>query len=275
MPKKKPENKEQRGILYAIMILLLFILVVLLLLGGAFLFHVHKDFYSAFRTRLDSGFYLSAWLILLFSSLLYTPFSYGISHYFIEGNGGFREVFFLFRRPVLLTKATAVSALKKALTYLERLLLLLLAALLEVVLFFSFLVVSGKDIFSLREDPFRLAAEYMLRSPWLIGLSILLWCGVLFGMLVIYLRYILCKYVLLLYPDAGVFQALRVGRAAIKGRLWGTMIFYLRYGAYCILAVLSLGLSARMIRHKSFSAYACGLVEDGWSRYCRHRSRRS
>lgn len=278
MPKKKPENKEQRGILYAIMILLLFLLLVLLLLGGTFLFHIHKDFYSAFRTRLGGGFYLSAWLILLFSSLLYTPFSYGISHFFIEGTGGFREIFFLFRRPVLLTKATAVSALKKALTYLERLLLLLLAAVLEVVLFFSFLVVSGKDIFSLQEDPFRLAAEFMLRSPWLIGLSIFLWCGVLFGMLVIYLRYILCKYVLLLYPDAGVFQALRVGRSAIKGRLWGTMFFYLRYGAYCILAAVSLGLSSRIIRprrHKSFSVYACELVEEGWSRYCRHRSRRS
>ncbi len=275
MRKKEPENTEQRGIFYAIMILLLFILVVLLLLGGAFLFHVHKDFYTAFRNRLGGGFYLSAWLILLFSSLLYTPFSYGISHYFIKGTGGFREIFFLFHRPLLLTKATAVSIFKKALTYLERLLLLLLAALLEVVLFFSFLVVNGEDIFSVQTNPFRLAAEFMLRSPWLIGLSILLWCGVLFGMLVIYLRYILCKYVLLLYPDAGIFQALRVGRNAIKGRLFGTMLFYLRYGAYCILAVLSFGLSARMIRHKSFSAYACELTEEGWSRYCRRRSRRS
>lgn len=273
----KQGNAERRGIFYAIMILMLFLLLVLLLLGGLMLFRVNKDFYSAFRSRLDGGFYLSAWLILLCSSLLYTPFSYGISHYFIQGTGGLRAVFFLFRRPVLLTKATAVSVLKKALIYLERLLLLLLAALLEVALFFMFLVVHGEDIFSVQEDPFRLAAEFMLRSPWLIGLSILLWSGVLFGMLVIYLRYILCKYVLLLYPDAGVFQALRVGRAAIKGRLLCTLLFYLRYGAYCILLVLSLGWSSRMVRpkrHKPFSLYACELVEEGWSDYCRKRSLR-
>ncbi len=273
MKRKRVYNAEHRGILYAIMLLLAFLLVVLLILGGLFLFHVNKDFYSAFRDRLNGGFYLSAVLVLLFSSLLYTPFSYGISYYFIRGNGRFRDLFFLFRRPLLLTKATAVSALKKLLSYWERLLLLLVAAVVEVVLFFSFLVVTGEDVFSVRQNPFLAAAEFMLRSPWLIALSVLLWSGVLLGMLVIYLRYILCKYVLLLYPDAGVLQALRIGRSAIKGHLARTLLFYLRYGAYCVLAVLSFGLSAR-IPHKSFSVYACGLAEEGWRNYCRRRSHR-
>ena len=277
MGRKQIYNAEHRGIFYAIMILLAFLLVVLLLLGGLFLFHVNEDFYSTFRNRLNGGFYLSAVLLLLFSSLLYTPFSYGISYYFIRGSGRFRDLFFLFRLPFMLTKATVLSALKKLLSYLEQLSLLLLAALVEVALFFSFLVVTGEDVFSLQHDPFLLAAEFMLRSPWLIALTILLWSGVLLGMLIIYLRYILCKYVLLLYPDVGVLQALRVGRNAIKGHLMRTLLFYLRYGAYCILLVLSFGLTSRMVRpgrHKSFSAYACGLVEAGWQDYCRRRSRR-
>lgn len=271
------KNVEHRGVLYAIMILLTFLLAVGLFLGGLLLFHVNGDFYSAFRNRLDGGFYLSAALVLVFSSLLYTPFSYGISYYFIRGNGRFYDLFFLFRRPLMLTKATAVSALKKILSYWERLLLLLAAALLEVALFFTFLVVTGEDVFSVQRDPFRLAAEFMLRSPWLIALSVLLWSGVLFGMLIIYLRYILCKYVLLLYPDAGVLQALWVGRGAIRGHLLRTLFFYLRYGAYCVLTVLSFGFSTRMIRperHKSFSVYACSLAEAGWRDYCRRRSRR-
>lgn len=280
MRNKRQAALESRGIFYAIMTLLVFLVLLLLALGGLFLFNMNKDFYSALRGQIDRSFYLSAALVLVFSSLLYTPFSYGISHYFIlsaKGEGRFRELFFLFRRPVLLTKATVVSAVKKALVYLERLLLLLMAALLEVALFFSFLVVTGNDVFSVRENPFRLAAEFMLRSPWLIGLSILLWSGVLFGMLVIHLRYILCKYVLLLYPDAGILQALRVGRGSIRGQLLKTMLFYLRYGAFCILTALSFGLSARIARpetHRSFSVYACGLVEEGWREYCRRRSLR-
>ncbi len=280
MQDKRRAALESRGILYAIMTLLAFLLVILLVLGGLFLFNMNQDFYSALRGELHRGFYLSAALVLIFSSLLYTPFSYGISRYFIlssKGEGRFRELFFLFRRPMLLTKATLVSAVKKVLVYLERLLLLLAAALLEVVLFFSFLVVTGEDIFAVQENPFLLAAEFMLRSPWLIGLSVLLWSGVLLGILVIHLRYILCKYVLLLYPDAGVLQALRVGRGSIKGHLLRTLLFYLRYGAFCILTVLSFGWSARIARlrkHRSFSVYASELVEEGWQAYCRRRSLR-
>lgn len=267
---------ESRGVFYAIMILLVFLVVLLLALGGLYLFHVNRDFYSALKNELDRGFYFSAGLLILFTSVLYTPFSYGISHYFIlsaRGEARFRELFFLFRRPLLLTKATAVSVLKKILVYLERLFLLLVGAVLEVVLFFSFLVVTGEDIFSVQEDPFRLAAEFMLHSPWLIGLSVLLWCGVLLGFLVIYLRYILCKYVLLQYPDAGVLQAIRIGRSAIRGHLLKTMLFYLCYGAACVLTVLSFGFSGR--GRRSFSVYASELVEAGWRDYCCRRSLRA
>lgn len=273
MRSKRVDHAERRGVLFAMMLLLGFILVMGLLLGGLYLFHVNGDFYSAFRHRLDGGFYLSAVLILLFSSVLFTPFFYGISYYFLQENGRFSQLFFLFHRPLLLTKATAVSVIKKILSHLERLALLLAAAILEVGLFFSFLVVTGEDVFAVSQDPFLAAAEFMLRSPWLISLSVILWSGVLLGMLIIYLRYILCKYMLLLYPDVGVLQAIRVGRRAIKGHLWRTMLFYLGYGAYCVLLILSFGLY-RPARHQLFSAYAAELTRAGWRDYCRRRSRR-
>ncbi len=271
MKKIHASNEEHRGILYAVMTFLIFLAGIILILGGLYLFHRNEDFYAVFRQRLNGGFYLSAWLVLVFSSLLYTPFSYGISHYFIKEGGGIKELFFLFRQPLLMTKAIAVSFLKKVLIYGERLLLLLGAAIVEVVLFFSFLLVTGENVFSVQENPFRLAAEFMLRSPWLIALSIILWSLFLLGILLIHLRYILCKYVLLLYPDAGVLQSLRVGRDAIKGNLIRTVFFYLRYGAYCVLVVLSFGM-VRRLRHKRFSQYACQLTRSGWQDYCRKRS---
>lgn len=267
---------EQRGVLLAVMTVLAFLVLVALAIGGVFLFHMNGDFYSALEGELGRGFYLSAALILIFSSVLFTPFSYGISYYFIRSardRARFSDLFFLFRTPVLLTKATVVSIFKKVLIYLERLLLLAVAALLEVALFFAFLVVTGEDIFAVQDNPFRLAADFMMRSPWLIGLSILLWSGVLFGILLINLRYILCKYVLICYPDTSPLQAMRVGRGSIRGRMMQTLFFYLRYGAHCVLMVVTLGFASGT-GHRGFSVYACELVEHGWRSYCSRRSLR-
>ncbi len=280
MKRKRKVISESRGVLYAIMLLLAFLLFLFLLIGGIYLFQVNRDFYSALEGRLRRGFYLSALSVLIFSSILYTPFSYGISRYFIlsyRGEAGVGDLFFLFRTPLLMLKAVAVTMVKKVLIYLEQLLLLLLAALAEVALFFSFLVVTGEDVFSVQENPFRLAADFMLRSPALITLSIVLWASVLLWMLVIYLRYVLCKYVLLQYPAVGVWQAIRIGRDAIRGKVLQTLLFYLRYGAFCVLTLLAYGLSKRIAkakRHRSFSVYACDLAEQGWRTYCRRRSLR-
>ncbi len=269
---------ENRGILYVIMILLLFGTLLLLGLGGVFLFYSEGDFYSAFQGRLRKGFYLSALSVLVVTAVLYTPISYGISHYFIlaaQGKARFSAFFFLFRRPKLLGRAMLISILKKILINGERLLLLLGASIAEVILFFSFLLFSGENIFQVTANPFRLAAEFMLGSPWLIGLSIFLWCLVLLGIFFIFLRYILCKYVVLCYPEIGIFQAIRVGLFSIRSHWWRTLHFYLRYAAYCFLLILTLGYSKNTVKHpKTFSAYACELVKEGFGNYCRCRSHR-
>lgn len=261
--------RQKRGVFYALLVGLSFGALILLGLGGIWLFHRNGDFYSAFQSGLRPAFYLSAGSLLLFGSVLYTPFSYGISYYFLlaaEGRARFRAIFFLFCRPRLLTRAAVLAILKKGMIYLERLALLLLAALVEVFLFLTFLLLKGEDLFSLRQDPFVLAADFMLRHPPLMVLSILLWGGVLLGMVLIYLRHILCKYVLLCVPAVGILQALKVGRLAIRGHLWKTLFFYLRYGAI----VLLWGRGGA----EPFSVYARRLALQGWQIYCRRRSLR-
>ena len=273
MPRQNGGAPQRRGVLYAMMLFLLFLILLALAVGGLWLVNRNSDFYSTFRMRIHPRFYLSTALLLVGSSVLYTPFSYGISHFFIlasRGEGRFSALFFLFARPWLLAKAIGVSVLKKGLIYLERLAVLLAAALLEVVLFFSFLLFTGEDLFAVRGDPFAAAAEFMLRSPALIALSALLWAGVLFMMLISYLRYILCKYVLLCIPEASTLQALKVGTLAIRGHLWRTLGFYLRYGAVCILSLFGVSGAGKV----PFSAYAGRLAEEGWHLYCRRRSLR-
>ncbi len=265
--------------MYAVMTVLALLGALALVLGGVWLFRNHHDFYTAFWHQLDRGIYRSALLVLVFSSVLYTPFSYGVSHYFLQAAKGparFSAVFFLFGRPRLLIKATVLSVVKKGLIYLERLVVLLVGALVQVVLFFGFLIFTGQNVFAVEGNPFESAAAFMFQTPGLITLSVLLWCGMLVLFFLIYLRYVLCKYVLLLYPEVSVFQALKVGKGAIAGNIGRTLLFYWGYGAFCLLNLLSFGLYARRGSRRpcGFSAYAGQLVRLGWSNYCRKRSLR-
>lgn len=273
MSRDKKVPLERRGIFYVLLLLVLFAALIVCGIGGLYLYHCNRDFYQAFRLRLSPSFYLSAVGVLLFSSVLYTPISYGISYYFIrsfEGNARFSALFFLFGRPTLLLKAVVVSMGKKVFIYLERLWILLAASLMEVVLFFLFLLFKGEDLFELEGNPFLLAAEFMAHTPPLIVLSVLLWCGVLLAMVFSSMRFVLCKYLLLSVQDAGIGQVLKVGRQAIRGHLLQTLFFYLRYIVLLLLGLFSNQGSMR----EPFSIYADRLAKAGWREYCRKRSLR-
>ncbi len=273
MSQDKKVPPERRGIFYVLLLLVLFAALVACGIGGLYLYHRNRDFYQAFRLRLSPSFYLSAAGVLLLSSVLYAPFSYGISYYFLrsfEGKARFSALFFLFCRPSLLLKAIIVSMGKKACIYLERLLVLFAASLMEVVMFFLFLLFKGEDLFGIEGDPFLLAAEFMAHTPPLIVLSILLWCGVLFATVLSSVRYVLCKYLLLSVQDAGVGQVLKVGRQAIRGHLLQTLFFYLRYIVWLLWGMFS----NRNSKREPFSVYADRLAKAGWREYCRKRSLR-
>lgn len=273
MPRNNSGPSERRGVFYVLLCLVTFAALIACGLGGLLLYESNRDFYQAFRLRLSPTFYLSAAGILLFSSVLYTPISYGISHYFLqfyEGRARFSSLFFLFAKPSLLLKAILVSMGRRACIYLERLLILFVAALAEVLLFFLFLLFKGEDLFAIEGDPFGLAAEFMAHTPPLIALSILLWCGVLFLMVLSAMRYVLCKYLLLSVQEAGVGQVLKVGKQAIKGHLLQTLFFYLRYITLLMLNFCS----GQGLKKEPFSVYADRLARAGWREYCRKRSLR-
>ena len=273
MPQGKRVPFERRSIFNVLLFVVLFAALVACGIGGLYLYHRNRDFYQAFRLRLSPNFYLSALGLLLLSSVLYTPFSYGISYYFLrsfEGRARFSALFFLFCRPLLLLKAIGVSIGKKVCIYLERLWILFVASLIEVLLFFLFLLLKGEDLFGIEGDPFFLAAEFMVQTPPLIFLSILLWCGVLFMMVLSSVRYVLCKYLLLSVQDAGIVQVLKVGKQAIRGHLLQTLFFYLRYIALMIFGFFS----NQGLKKEPFSVYAEQLAKAGWRNYCRRRSLR-
>ena len=73
------ENYDDMEILYAVMLTLLFLLILGLIVGGILLFQAKGDFYSALKGELMNSVFYSAGFLLVFSSILYTPFSYGIS----------------------------------------------------------------------------------------------------------------------------------------------------------------------------------------------------
>ena len=77
MKKERTPWAEGRGIFYATMVMLTFLAGLALLLGGVYLYNRNKDFYSALQGELNRGFYLTALLVLLGSSVVYTPFSFG------------------------------------------------------------------------------------------------------------------------------------------------------------------------------------------------------
>lgn len=273
MPHSLKEPYKRRSVFYVLLLLVVFLALLACGLGGLYLFYRNRDFYQAFRTRLSPRFYISAAALLLGSSLLYTPFSYGITNYFLlahRSEARFSALFFLFWKPALLFKAILVTIGKKSCIYLERLFILLAAAILEVVLFFLFLLFAGDDLFSVPGNPFQQAAEFMINSPALISCSVLLWCIVLFFMVLSALRYVLCKYLLLAVQDAGVMQVLKVGRTAIRGALLKTLFFYLQYIALLLWAFFS----NRAPRREPFSIYAERLALAGWRDYCRKRSLR-
>lgn len=259
------------------MLSLLFMVFLILIAGGFLLFQAKGDFYSALKGELHRVFLFPAIFILLFSSILYIPFSYGITNYFLlsqKGEARFSSFFFLLKDGRLLLKAVVLSIYKKLLIYLEGVVLLLSAAILEILLFFSFLLVCGEDLFSVRGDPFSLAADFMIRTPVLILLSVVLWSGVLLGFLLIRLRYIFCKYILLRYNDASPRQAILSGRLASRKHLFQTVSFYLRSAVSYLLVVMTLG-RRTFGNRKRFSVYADEQAQRGWHQYCSKRSMRN
>ena len=96
-------NMKQSGrlIFRVIVILMVLSLMVAIFLIASYLVSLENDPYTSFFKRIQPIFYLRAALILLISSLLYIPISYGISYYFLQSrcrNVGFSDMFYIFKK---------------------------------------------------------------------------------------------------------------------------------------------------------------------------------
>jgi hypothetical protein len=207
------------------------------------------------RAGRTGRFVLSAWLTLVCSSVLYTPFSYGVSRYSRQasaGRGSVADLFYLFHRPVLLAKAVFLSVFKNLAVWTGRMLLLAAVAWGETVLGLVRMALRGEASPAAGERLVQSAAEGMAQSRLFAGASFVLWGVGLVGLGWISLRYLGCKYLLLRFPEMGVWQALRIGRRAATARRF-------------------LGFFTAGCR---FSVYAERVAEAAWRADCRSKSLR-
>lgn len=205
------------------------------------------EFVSALTLRISPTpqFIVTTVAVLFFSSVLYTPFSYGISMYFLKSKTGKASVltcFYLFKNPRLAIKAVMVDTLRRVLTTFMRVAVLVIAVVLELLLLGLFDSVT---------------------RPVFVGVTVVMWCVVITMFFIIKLKFILCKYVLIAKPDTKAIDCIKIGSRAINKKILVTLRFYLKFLAIYIFMFFTLGLTrARRINKSrdSFCTYAVELV---------------
>ncbi len=214
---------------------------------AVFAFVYEGEFVSALSLRIKPTprFIVTTVLVLFFSSVLYTPFSYGISMYFLKSKTTKSTIltcFYLFKNKRLLVKAILVDTLRRVITTFLRACVLVIAVVLELLLLGLF-----KDV---------------TRSVF-VSVTVVMWCFVIVTFFIIKLKFILCKYALIANPQAKVVDCIKIGTRAINKKIVVTLRFYLKYLAIYIFMFFTIGFSrARRINRSrdSFCTYAVGLV---------------
>ena len=273
MQRRGINNSIFNGISFAV----LFNAIVLLVIAALFLFSTKGEFIKAFtgEISLSPSFYISTVSVILVSSVMYTPFSYGISYYFINSksdNGRFSQIFYLFKTPRLLLKAVLVNSVRQILLGLWRVFILASAVLLECSLFVITVTLDGKNIFDYEKNFFAAVSAFISENNFFILLTVIAWCLVIVALVQVRMRYIFCKYALIRFPDLGVIECIRVGAFSIRGRIIKTITFYYKYIVMYIFTFLTLGLADKKRRRDSFSSYALREVERGIKRYYSFRN---
>lgn len=261
---RKNLSKKALQIIKVTSILILFFSTVAASVIALWLYNTKGDFVSAVKSDVFLAPKLFVWTvaIMFLSSVLYTPLSFGISNCFIsKDESKIKSLLFMFTRPRLLFKAIVMNAVKKLCIYLARLAVLVAALVMECVIFIVSVILSGENIFIYERDFLQNVLEFMTTDKFFISLTVLQWTLVLFALLYINIRYILCKYVMLSRPSVTVFEAVSIGLFATRGKFFQIVRFYLRFAAIFLLKIVTLG----RIKYKlSFSQYAFRLAQDGF-----------
>lgn len=237
----KRSDNVNAAIINAISCAVVFVAATLIIIGGIIYYNKNGDFLSSPDTTVIGG----AAAVLFASSIIYTPFSYGISYFFLRSKSGgarFLDIFYLFKNPRTLLIAIICDTLRRLIITLIRTLILLGGALIELVM-----LLSGLD------------------GSLLIIIHVTTWSGILVLMFLVKIRFILCKYTLICYPKSSIPFVFKRGLLAIKGKGALVIRFYIKYLAVYIFSFVTLGFTRTRLANKhrdSFCTYAVRLVSN-------------
>lgn len=250
----KRSDNVNHAIISAISIFILFFAAVVIIIAAVFAFNIRGDFVSALKgeIRPSLSFYVLALVVIFASSIVYTPFSYGVSNYFLNPD---QSIFYFFKTPKVLAKAILLDSIKRVIIALERFVVLAVAVVGELVLI---RVTLGPKT----PDQFLKTAQTLSKNKLFIVLNIVAWSAVIAIFIVIKIRYILCKYALIYRPELSVLKALGMGVCAIRKNVFKTIRFYVKFASIYIFMFLTLGFCfKKSARRSSFSSYAMALVK--------------
>lgn len=267
-----PHNKNTT-LIKTVSIALLFIIFVIVLIIANLIASLKGDPYLSFFERLQPSFYIRTMLILLFSTLLYTPISYGVTNVIWRGEQrqtNITDFFYLFSKPIVLLKATILRLLIWVIRGFYQLITLLCGIVLETLVCFFHLAAVGENVLYLSIRDLPGSIDRILEYNSFRWLSVMLWVCVLVVLIVTFLRFMLCKYALLRYEELSPIEAIRIAHLAVAGRFFLFCFRLLQNYSYYILFYGSFGLLHRFLKkHKSssFCSLAMRWVEQGRELY--------
>ncbi len=262
-------------------IVLSFFAFVAILIAANLIASLKGDPYLSFFEKLQPQFYIKTLFILLISSLLYTPLSYGISDFFVQsaqGDPQFSDLFYMFTKPLLLVKAILLRISVWFVRGFYQLAVLFAGMVLETVICLLHLTFLGENIMDLSVDDLQRLISEILEYNSFMWLTVILWICVLAVLAVTYLSFMLCKYALLQYEELSVFESIQIGRLAVRGRFFALCFCLLQKYTYYILLVGSFGALAKVLEsHKKepFSMLAIRWVEQGRTLYFKKKARKA
>lgn len=262
-------------IVHGISVFIIFALIVAVVIAAVFMFSTKGEFVSVLRgeIKLNLSFYIWTLVVIFVSSVLYTPFSFGISNYFINskaGTGEFSQIFYLFKNPHLMLKAVSMSVITKIIINLYRIFILVVAVVAECGLFVISIIISGENIFDYEKDFLEYVMQFITGNEFFIILTVIEWCIVIVMLMTVKMRFILCKYALIRFPELHVIESVKIGCHSISGKIGKTFLFYIKYLSLYIVTFITFGLSGGIIKNRereSFSTYAVRIVERGRESY--------
>ena len=184
---------------------------------------IRQDPYLSLFERLQPSFYLDAFFIILASSLLYTPLSYGVLNFAIrkaKGEAAYNDLFFLLVKPILLIKSVIMRVSIWALRGLYQLFALLVGVVLETMIILLYIACLKKNMLLLSFAETSQLIETIEQYSCFRWFSVLLWLSVVIILFISYLQFFLCKYALICFGELSVKEAICIGRASARGRLF-------------------------------------------------------